>query len=63
MCKGTCDQVFHLDCVKTIQYRIDRNIYFCKPCARQNRQIAKKEKREYESEESEVEEEKQGRRS
>ena len=34
VCKGTCDKVFHLNCVKKNQIRVDRNIYFCKACAK-----------------------------
>ena len=46
VCKGTCDKVFHFDCIRKISYRVDRKIYFCKPCAKHNRLVAKKEKEE-----------------
>ena len=54
MCKGSCNKVFHLDCIKTISYRVDRKIYFCKPCAKHNRQVLKKEKEEALMEQDEI---------
>ena len=46
MCKGTCNKVFHFDCIRKTSYRVNRKVYMCKPCARRSRIIAKKEKQE-----------------
>jgi len=52
VCKGSCEQVFHFECVKEGSYmKVDRNSYFCKPCARINNKAMRKQRLRQEVEE------------
>ena len=42
VCKGSCDKVFHFDCLKTVHARLDRSNYYCPPCARRSKLAQKK---------------------
>ena len=49
VCKGSCDKVFHYDCLKTVHARLDRRNYYCPPCARRSK-LAQKKLKEQEQE-------------
>ena len=42
VCKGSCDGVFHLNCVKKISARLNRQSYFCPKCLKKRNLAAKK---------------------